>query len=112
MDCIMFAMAVTLESRWARSPAAYCLKNEAGIESRRIMAAACTDTDSLVFTRVNTMVLALPMSSCAKITPTSRHATGATRPAWPESMTGPNTIWLTRGTSMPSRVTANVATTM
>ena len=109
VDSNMEAMAPMLARRVERLPAAYSLKNEAGSDSRRIIAAACTDTLSLVSMRDITSCFTPPIRIWENMAPTRSAAMGPMSDASPESTTGPNTMLFTVGTSMPRSVIASVA---
>lgn len=96
----------TIWTRVARSPVCQPEKNEAGIDSTRIMTAASSGTATRVAIRASTIRLTPPRSTWARRTPASSAAIGPTTPTSPTSSTGPKTIWFTRGATRPSSVTA------
>ena len=100
---------MTFATRLAKSPEAYCLKNDVGSDSTRENVAASHVTSSFMVTRAIMMFRHALMRAVDIATPTSSAPMGAIRLACPEGATVPNAILFAHAGKRPMTVTANAA---
>ena len=111
MEAISFVSIVTVDTRLAKSPDEYSLKNELGSASTRANVAASVTTSSLVAMRFMTRLRQAPMSAADTAAPSRSAAIGRMSPAWPLGATTPKAIWLAQAGTSPTRVAASAAAT-